>query len=123
MSNELEKLGAREAQTQIKNAAERKEILTAFCDHDATAWERHCVARLFRFHMASVVMEAEFEALLARAAATLAEADDEEKVRQAARRAYFAALLIAGYSQDQAQLMADAFLSWWQFNLVGSLGL
>ena len=55
--------------------------------------------------------------------ATLAEADDEEKIRQAARRAYFSALLIAGYSPDQAQLMADAFLSGWQFNLVGSLGL
>ena len=123
MSNEIEKLGAREAQTQSKNAAERIEILTAFRNHDSTAWERHCAARLFRFRMASVVMGAEFEALLARAAANLAEADDEEMVRQAARRAYFSALLIAGYSQDQAQLIADAFLSCWQFNLVGSLGL
>lgn len=121
MSNELENLGAREA--QIKNAAERTEILTAFRDHDRTAWERFCAARLFRFHLASVVMEAEFEALLVRAAATLAEADDEEKVRQAAGRAYLSALLIAGHSRDQAQLMTDAFLSGWQFSLVGSFGL
>lgn len=123
MSNEPKKLGAREAQTQTKNAAERTEILTAFRDHDSAAWERHCAARLLRFHMASVVMEAEFEALLARAASTLAEANDEEKIRQTARRAYFSALLIAGYSPDQAQLMTDAFLSYWQFNLVGGFGL
>ncbi len=119
--NELGKLRAKDL--QIENAPERTEILAAFRDHDRTAWERFCAARLFRFHLASVVMEAEFEALLARAAATLAEADDEEKVRQAARRAYLSALLIAGYSLDQSQLTADAFLSWWQFNLVGSLGL
>ncbi|HEX5394072.1 MAG TPA: hypothetical protein VFW68_12355 [Rhodocyclaceae bacterium] len=121
MINELEKLRAREA--KIKNAAERREILSAFRDHDFPAWERYHVSRLFRRHAASAAMEAEFEAQLARAAAALAEADDEERIREAARQTYFVALQIAGYSPGEAQLIADAFVSWWQFNLAGSFGL
>lgn len=84
----------------------RSNILEIFRDNDRAAWERYCIAKLFRRHAASVAMEVAFEKHMKELVEAVEAEQDAEELQRLAQITYFLALINAGIPSRDATLMS-----------------